>query len=1576
MEPNYTSSTQDETYILILASQNGHCDLVRQLLERGADVNAAKQNGGTALILASHKGYSDVVKLLLEWGAEVNAAMHNGCTALMATCWNGHCNVVRLLLERGADVNAVKEDGETALILARFHCDVMKLLLERGAEVNAATLGGLTALILTSQNGNCDIVRLLLKREADVNAATLEGCTALMVASQNGHCDVVTMLLQRKAEVNTIAQDGSTALILASNAGHYDVVRLLLEMEAEVNKDGEQNGWTALMCASQNCHYNIVRLLLERKAEVNASLDDGRTALMLASQEGHCDVVKLLLERGVEVNAVEQGGGSAIIGASRNGHCDVVRLLLENKAEVNVATRPGWTALMVASRNGSCNVVRLLLEKGADVNACEEGCHTALMVASEHGHCDIVRLLLDSGAEVNLVLHDCRTALMLASHNGHYDIVKLLLVAGSEVNKVGEDGGTALILATENGYYDIVKLLVDNEAEVNRIGQYCYTALIVASDEGHCDVVRLLLDAKADINIAGVDDYTALILASQQGHSDIVRPLLEREAEVNAVTYNGYTALMLASQNGHCDVVRLLLESKAEVNTVDQGGETALMLASENGCSGAVELLLDRKAEVNTIAHLGWTALMLASQNGHYGVVRLLLGRGADVNIVGQEGRNALMAASQNGHSDVVRLLLDREAKVNATKKNGVTALMRASQNGHCDVVRLLLNRESKVNAAKQNGVTALMRACKNGHSDVVSLLLEREAEVNASAIDGRTPVLLASQKGQWNTAKQLIDAGANLSHYNKHGESAAMYITFAGIANKCSTELEESVKDIWKNPVSPKSHYGMSIASFALVEALLHNTTNEWFNCYFAKSALQEDVLYAFLPNLLQDYREPEGYIFGPYRGVEGKICLHTLATAVVCKLPLTDLPFLTTHTRDSMVNMLGQTPLHLLAMEDHILEDLEEKISFLTEAVGFSFTDIDNNGRVAYHIACLCHNTQFLFCGLKLDSNITTNMLVQDHLGKTPLVYMTYLLYNTNESLGIPSPKLQSARKTLRIISQSIGADLADNTELKACTSHKLSNSNVDSLRRYFKTTKTVAELSEMTNTAKKFFFGTDDVASLFTCSARGIGNMSEKHHIILSVIHLLQLTGTAMGQIDPLFECVPEMKGSVLEYTKCGELDELDMSMKLVNFTAYFTMQIHDDGIETSANIAPLCNRYWICGQIGMFSSVEFCADFWQIFLKALDTEAIHAYAKINHLVLENCIRKHGFVGMLSISCQVGGSIHLISVDIAPCIVTDKLKRYIALLRPRHHGNKEIGRDFLRGLELSSSQTDWDFLKFLPSEVMCGYALVKLVRSVADTFQTREGKVYTAEDILPSYMVKVALLWILDPEDKRSKIYKTLNINSIFHSEDSSLYKDNVLGLCQYLLQNSETSGFDSVDFKLLLDICEKCTTGVVLTARERILPYVLATRHSDRQQQNGISVQWMLENWKPGGEGKSHGDEIIYSRKFYTTLEEAERVRMELKNRNKSVVELSYHKIAYPDISEEIAGKCQVWAIRMLRILPHLLHYKGLTADGKTTITGVRNYYLPDQEIFSRDNDLTVALCRVLETVLEPVLDSGY
>jgi cytohesin len=96
-------------------------DLVRFLIEHGADATARDESGSTPLIQASFGGDADLVRILIEHGADAAAQDMFGSTPLHRLSRSGDENVdlVRFLIEHGADVTAQDKDGLTPLHVRR-----------------------------------------------------------------------------------------------------------------------------------------------------------------------------------------------------------------------------------------------------------------------------------------------------------------------------------------------------------------------------------------------------------------------------------------------------------------------------------------------------------------------------------------------------------------------------------------------------------------------------------------------------------------------------------------------------------------------------------------------------------------------------------------------------------------------------------------------------------------------------------------------------------------------------------------------------------------------------------------------------------------------------------------------------------------------------------------------------------------------------------------------------------------------------------------------------------------------------------------------------------------------------------------------------------------------------------------------------------------------------------------------------------------------------------------------------------------------------------------------------------------
>jgi ankyrin repeat protein len=170
-----TFGMQDANNQFLRAVLNGNVAGIKQALGHGVNVDTTFQCNycvaETALRYAVAVGRADIVKLLLELGANVDAKNFYGKTALMYAVAVGRTDLIKILLEKGANVNARDDYGNTVMLLASSYgrSDIVKLLLERSADINAVHDGGKTALTITTETPaylhQIDVIDLLQEEE-------------------------------------------------------------------------------------------------------------------------------------------------------------------------------------------------------------------------------------------------------------------------------------------------------------------------------------------------------------------------------------------------------------------------------------------------------------------------------------------------------------------------------------------------------------------------------------------------------------------------------------------------------------------------------------------------------------------------------------------------------------------------------------------------------------------------------------------------------------------------------------------------------------------------------------------------------------------------------------------------------------------------------------------------------------------------------------------------------------------------------------------------------------------------------------------------------------------------------------------------------------------------------------------------------------------------------------------------------------------------------------------------------------------------------------------------------------------
>jgi ankyrin repeat protein len=310
---NAKDAVHEQTALMWAVIEN-HADVVKLLLARGADINGntkvtvpkgeyvparaggaagtgiirqralpTPDGGMTPLLFAVRDGNREMMRLLLDHGADLQQSSGNHTTTLLIALLNGQVGIATELLARGADPNAADDYHRAALFAAidlrnfnhekyadlptdgRDPLELIKALLRKGADPNLRTdtvpvhglmqfdaswvnFDGQTPFVRAALSGDVEVMRLLLASGANANVATTQGTSALMAAaginwipgqtyshSEAEYVEAVKLCLERGADVNAANSLGLTAMHGAANRGWESIIQILADHGAKLD---------------------------------------------------------------------------------------------------------------------------------------------------------------------------------------------------------------------------------------------------------------------------------------------------------------------------------------------------------------------------------------------------------------------------------------------------------------------------------------------------------------------------------------------------------------------------------------------------------------------------------------------------------------------------------------------------------------------------------------------------------------------------------------------------------------------------------------------------------------------------------------------------------------------------------------------------------------------------------------------------------------------------------------------------------------------------------------------------------------------------------------------------------------------------------------------------------------------------------------------------------------------------------------------------------------------------------------------------------------------------------------------
>ena len=463
-----------------VAAYRGHISAVEILME--IQTYERSRVLGSALLEAASAGHLEIVKLLMDGGANLKVIGGRCGNVLNSAVHSGNWEVTKYIIEEGY-----------ATLANSWYYDLSLIYVMDGHSYRSDDPDNILHAIQDRTFAECLKVFSEFSQITPLSLDLLSLKTSLFSILESGNLEIVRLIISKDAEIRSIMPGGFTLLLLAALAGTVEAAKAIMDNGAdpEVESDDGENIFHA---AAINKSEDVLNYLLGLHRSSNKPDYLGRTPLHVAALCGNRSKVQSILSAGAKPTEVDDDQYNiyhyGIQGSYENIDLPTLRSPLSSSVHINSKTYEGITPLHLAAESGLLADVTWVLNSGGDLKSLSYQNKTILHSAARNlfYDCeDILNLLLDKGLSSRSTDDAGMTVLHHALWRPPSDIVgrrkrdmvqwsknmkkirpdaldkklRLLIRRGAQVNAQDSDGNTPLHLAAHRGQREPIGTLLE-----------------------------------------------------------------------------------------------------------------------------------------------------------------------------------------------------------------------------------------------------------------------------------------------------------------------------------------------------------------------------------------------------------------------------------------------------------------------------------------------------------------------------------------------------------------------------------------------------------------------------------------------------------------------------------------------------------------------------------------------------------------------------------------------------------------------------------------------------------------------------------------------------------------------------------------------------------------------------------------------------------------------------------------------------------------------------------------------------------------------------------------------------------